>query len=144
MKTQEGRVYALIQDSRVSWIFTHADLPEFNENDIEVIDITSLMPCPQVGWRFSESEFFQPSELSPDEQAAVERLWRDSQLADNQWLTARHRDELDLGDAPILTAAQFAELLTYRKALRDWPQGEEFPLAEHRPVAPYWLSDQKQ
>lgn len=137
-------MYAHIQNSRVSWIFTREDLPEFNENDIEVVDVTSLMPLPQVGWGYSGGEFSPPFDRSPSEQAAAERLWRDGQLSETQWLTARHRDELDLGDAPTFTAAQFAELLTYRKALRDWPQGTEFPLADHRPVAPPWLSSQEQ
>lgn len=144
MKTQKGRVYAHIQHSRVSWIFTQADLPEFNENDIEVIDITALTTPPQVGWRYVDGVFFPTADKSPDELAATERLWRDGQLSDNQWLTARHREELDLGAATTLMAAQFSELLTYRKALRDWPQGAEFPLADHRPVAPPWLSSQEQ
>lgn len=144
MKTQEGHVYAHIQHSRVSWIFTQPDLPEFNENDIEVVDVTSLSPVPQVGWSYDGGEFSPSADQSPEDLAAFERIWRDGQLSDSQWLTARHRDELDLGDAPTLTAAQFAELLTYRKALRDWPQGTEFPLADHRPVAPPWLSSQEQ
>ncbi|WP_449105571.1 phage tail assembly chaperone [Pseudomonas mohnii] len=144
MKTQEGHVYAHIQHSRVSWIFTQSDLPEFNENDIEVVDITSLSPVPEVGYHYSAGMFSTPAMASPDELAALERVWRDGQLAGNQWLTARHRDELDLGDTPTLTAAQFSELLTYRKALRDWPQGDLFPLAERRPVAPLWLDEQMQ
>ena len=144
MKTQEGHVYAHIQHSRVSWIFTHIDLPEFNERDIEVIDITSLSPVPQVGWSCDDGEFSPPADQSLEDLAARERIWRDGQLSESQWLTARHRDELDLSSATTLMAAQFSELLTYRKALRDWPQGAEFPLADHRPVAPLWLSSQEQ
>lgn len=144
MKTQKGRVYAHIQHSRVSWIFTQADLPEFNENDIEVVDITLLSPAPEVGYRYSAGEFSAPALASSDELAALERVWRDGQLAGNQWLTARHRDELDLATPPTLTTERFNELLTYRKALRDWPQGDLFPLANHRPIAPTWLAEQVQ
>ncbi|WP_426206767.1 hypothetical protein [Pseudomonas sp. TWP3-1] len=144
MKTQKGHVYAHIQNSRVSWVFTQVDLPEFNENDIEVVDITSLIPTPQVGWGFDAGAFSPPAGLSSDEQAANERLWRDGQLSDSQWLTARHRDEVDLGTPPTLTSAQFSEVLMYRKELRDWPQGAEFPLADHRPVAPPWMTGQLQ
>ncbi|AVX92318.1 hypothetical protein PkP19E3_18365 [Pseudomonas koreensis] len=76
--------------------------------------------------------------------AALERIWRDGQLSESQWLTARHRDELDLSSATTLTTIQFSELLVYRKALRDWPQGDLFPLADHRPVPPPWLAEQAQ
>lgn len=137
-------MYAHIQHSRVSWIFTHIDLPEFNESDIEVIDITSLSPVPQVGWRCDDGEFSPPADQSLEDLAALERIWRDGQLSESQWLTARHRDELDLSSATTLTTIQFSELLVYRKALRDWPQGDLFPLADHHPVPPPWLAEQAQ
>ncbi|PMZ32348.1 phage tail protein, partial [Pseudomonas sp. GW247-3R2A] len=46
------------------------------------------------------------------------------------------------GGATTLTTEQYAELQAYRRELRDWPQGAEFPQADHRPVAPTWLSGQ--
>lgn len=144
MKTQIGRTYAQIQNSRVVWIFTQADLPEFNEHDIDVVDITSLKPSPQLGWVVVGGALTPGPGLSDDELSAVERAWRDGQLSDSQWLTARHRDETDLGDSTTLTPNQYTELLTYRKALRDWLQGDEFPLTAHRPAPPDWMAAQTQ
>ncbi|HEP8974560.1 TPA: phage tail protein, partial [Pseudomonas aeruginosa] len=54
----------------------------------------------------------------------------------------RHRDEIEAGDVPTLDAEKYSALQTYRRALRDWPEAGEFPLAEHRPRAPEWLADE--
>lgn len=79
--------------------------------------------------------------LSTDERGARERAWRDEVLASMEWLVNRHRDELDMRLATTLTAEQFAELLVYRQALRDWPQSEAFPDTEMRPIAPILLAE---
>ncbi|MGH8381030.1 phage tail assembly chaperone [Pseudomonas sp.] len=76
--------------------------------------------------------------------APSERAWRDAELANLVWLRDRHRDQLEIGAATTLTAEQFTELLTYMQALRDWPQSEQFPEIEHRPVAPPWIAEQTQ
>jgi hypothetical protein len=83
-----------------------------------------------------------PAEPSPDYLSEVERAWRDAQLASSDSLVSRHRDELEAGGDTSLTADQYTELQAYRRQLRDWPQGSQFPLAEHRPTAPIWLSAQ--
>ncbi|MBV4475230.1 phage tail assembly chaperone [Pseudomonas botevensis] len=83
-----------------------------------------------------------PPPLEPAEVAANERAWRDAQLALTDPLVSRHRDELEEGRDSSLTAEQYAGLQVYRRQLRDWPQGEQFPLAEHRPPAPAWLAEQ--
>ncbi|KOY03036.1 phage tail protein [Pseudomonas nunensis] len=85
-----------------------------------------------------------PPPVSAVEQARVERAWRDAQLAPTDGMVSRHRDELEAGIATTLAAEQYAELQIYRRELRNWPQGAEFPLVEHRPVAPNWLSGQLQ
>jgi hypothetical protein len=74
--------------------------------------------------------------------AEAERDWRDGQLALTDPLVSRHRDEIEEGGATSITADQYSGLQTYRRQLRDWPQGDQFPLAEHRPPAPTWLSAQ--
>ncbi|VVM54786.1 hypothetical protein PS655_00978 [Pseudomonas fluorescens] len=79
---------------------------------------------------------------SAEIQAAAERVWRDRQLAFTDPLVSRHRDEVEEGASTSITPEQYAELQGYRRLLRDWPQGEQFPLAEHRPPAPTWLSAQ--
>lgn len=74
--------------------------------------------------------------------AFIERSWRDDALQSSEWLTSRHRDEQDMQLATTLTAEQFADLLVYRQALRDWPQAGIFPDSTQRPVAPAWIAEQ--
>nr|WP_315448060.1 phage tail assembly chaperone [uncultured Pseudomonas sp.] len=81
-----------------------------------------------------------PPPPSADELAAAERDWRDLRLAETDSVVARHRDELEGSGPTTLTVEQYIQLQDYRRLLRDWPQGGEFPLAEHRPSAPIWLS----
>ncbi|MBB4055074.1 MULTISPECIES: phage tail protein [Pseudomonas] len=83
-----------------------------------------------------------PAEPSPDYLAELERTWRNGQLLLTDPLVSRHRDEIEEGGETSLTADQYTELQAYRRQLRDWPLGDQFPLAEHRPPAPTWLSAQ--
>lgn len=83
-------------------------------------------------------------ELTAEDLAANERAWRDAEVSSTEWLVTRHRDEQDMQLATTLTAEQFAELLVYRQALRDWPQSEAFPDTAQRPVAPPWIAEQTQ
>lgn len=76
--------------------------------------------------------------------AATERSWRDQKLADTDGVVARHRDELEAESVTTLSAEQYAELQAYRRALRNWPEAGEFPLIDHRPIAPPWLIEQNQ
>ncbi|PQL99168.1 phage tail assembly chaperone [Pseudomonas aeruginosa] len=80
----------------------------------------------------------EPPPPSVEALAAIERNWRDRQLDTTDALVARHRDELEVGST-TLSAVQYQALQAYRRQLRDWPETGEFPLAEHRPVAPDWL-----
>jgi hypothetical protein len=79
-------------------------------------------------------------EQSPDELAEVERYWRSVQLTATDGMVTRHRDEMEEGSPTTLTPERYTELQTYRRALRNWPESGEFPLIEHRPTAPGWLS----
>lgn len=81
-----------------------------------------------------------PAPPSAEEAAETERHWRTAQLAATDGLVARDRDELEDGGGTTLTTDQYTELQTYRRALRDWPQGSFFPFSEHRPAAPRWLA----
>ncbi|WP_123573712.1 phage tail assembly chaperone [Pseudomonas chlororaphis] len=80
----------------------------------------------------------------PEVLAEVERNWRGIQLEATDGVVSRHRDEVEEGSATTLTAERYAELQSYRRALRNWPENGEFPLANHRPVTPSWLSEQLQ
>ena len=77
-----------------------------------------------------------------EELATAERAWRDGELAATDRVITRHRDERDMERPTTLINERFTELLSYRQALRDWPQGGEFPLVDHRPIAPPWLAEQ--
>ncbi|MBA2929895.1 phage tail protein [Pseudomonas sp. CCUG 57209] len=81
-----------------------------------------------------------PPAPSPDLLAAVERAWRDEQLAQTDGVVSRHRDELEDGVKTTLTPEQYTDLQAYRRALRSWPEAGEFPLIEHRPSVPSWLA----
>lgn len=81
-----------------------------------------------------------PPPLTPEDAAAIERVWRDANLAATDGVVTRHRDELEEGIATTLTVEQYTELQVYRRDLRNWPEAGEFPLIEHRPLAPGWLT----
>jgi hypothetical protein len=81
---------------------------------------------------------------TPEELAAMERLWRDAEIESVRWLRERHRDEVDSARPTTLTAEQSGELLDYVQALRDWPTAEGFPAPENRPVRLAWIPEQQQ
>lgn len=126
----------------------HSDIPDdakpiTEENYLEVI------ANPKAGKVRSHDANGLPILIDPplatgEELAVAERKWRDSQVSDTEWLVTRHRDELDMQRPTTLTTEQFAQLLTYRQELRDWPQSDGFPISQHRPVAPLWLVEQAQ
>lgn len=84
----------------------------------------------------------KPMPQTAEQEAAVERNWRDSALLLPCAMRDRHRDEVELGGATTLTAEHYAVLLLYIQQLRDWPQSDQFPMIEHRPVAPPWIAEQ--
>ena len=85
-----------------------------------------------------------PPPPSDEDLAAIERVCRDRCLFDTDGVVTRHRDELEAEVKTTLTAEQYSELQAYRRALRKWPESGEFPLSEHRPPAPIWLSTLRQ
>jgi len=74
----------------------------------------------------------------------IARAWRDAEIARVTWLRDRHRDEIEMGVETTLTAEQYADLLAYIKALRDWPASIEFPAEDSRPLVPDWVATQTQ
>ncbi|MFJ7143322.1 phage tail protein [Pseudomonas protegens] len=71
---------------------------------------------------------------------AFERFWRLQQLGLTDVLVTRHRDELEEGlKVTTLSLEQYTALQAYRRALRRWPEADQFPLVEHRPTPPEWL-----
>lgn len=82
-------------------------------------------------------------ELAIEQVKARERAWRDAEVASAAWIRDRHRDQQELGISTTLTAEQFSELLGYLQQLRDWPQSDQFPNTEYRPVEPTWIAGQR-
>ncbi|MBP5954140.1 hypothetical protein ICA16_00535 [Pseudomonas anatoliensis] len=107
-----------------------------------LLDELSTSPKKMSSRPDGQPVLIDPPPLDSDELAGLERAWRDAQLALSDPLVSRHRDEVEEGGATSITAEQYTELQAYRRQLRDWPQGSQFPLAEHRPPAPTWLSAQ--
>ncbi|MDB1113776.1 phage tail assembly chaperone [Pseudomonas extremaustralis] len=127
---------ALVQDNLVVGLAMGDSLGE---------PIPEGMPV-AIGWRFEGGQFSESLSVPVpvDQLAALERDWRDAEVSSTEWLVTRHRDEQDLQRATTLSSEQFAEVLTYRQELRDWPQSPDFPDREHRPIAPAWIAKQSQ
>ncbi|MCF4998790.1 phage tail protein [Pseudomonas syringae] len=83
-------------------------------------------------------------DVEPPDPVTQEREWRNVELSSVMWLRERHRDQVEMSEQTTLTAEQFAELLAYIQALRDWPQSPAFPDSEQRPAAPDWIAYQTQ
>ncbi|NTZ94827.1 hypothetical protein FCH79_05755 [Pseudomonas koreensis] len=78
-------------------------------------------------------------QVSPVALIALERGWRNNVLQSTQWLVLRDAEELEMGEGTTLRSEEFKQLLTYRQALRDWPDNPDFPNVRSRPVEPDWL-----
>jgi hypothetical protein len=77
---------------------------------------------------------------SPEVLATNERAWRGHALAATDGAVARHRDEIEAGASPTLSAKEYAALQAYRLDLRGWPDAKGFPDQAFRPVAPDWMN----
>lgn len=60
MEAQDNRIYAQIQHNKVHWLFTKAELPEWNNDMIPAVDITDLDPRPEIGWGYDGTTFAAP------------------------------------------------------------------------------------
>lgn len=70
---------------------------------------------------------------SPDQRKQM----RETLFTDCDWMTWRHRDQVDAGEPTSLTPEQWSELLSYRAALRDWPVSGDYN--EPFPAKPGWM-----
>ena len=51
-------------------------------------------------------------------------------LRGTDWMVARHRDQVELHAKLSITPTEYAELLEYRQAMREWPSRPDFPAGE--------------
>lgn len=86
-------------------------------------------------------EIAEPAPPSADALRDIERAWRDAELNRYEWVVTRHRDEVEMSYDTSITPEQFASLMEYRKALRDWPAADAFPEQQQRPAPPDWLAE---
>lgn len=122
-----------------------ADVVEVAESVwLSLLDELSRSPKKMSSRPNGQPVLIDPPPLDAEALAETERAWRDAQLALTDPLVSRHRDEIEEGGATSITAEQYAELQAYRRQLRDWPQGSQFPFAQHRPIAPLWLTEPPQ
>lgn len=61
MQAQDNRIYAQIAHGKAHWIFTAADLPEWNNDMCPAVDITDLNPRPEIGWNYDGATFTAPA-----------------------------------------------------------------------------------
>lgn len=66
MEAQDGRIYAQIVHGRVHWVFTVADLPEWNNDMCPAVDITDLPTRPEAGWTYDGVAFHAPVPVAPE------------------------------------------------------------------------------
>ena len=108
------------------WIAYADSIPNFGE-DITIVDITGN-PDVKEGWLYMGDGTFTPPDVgvpalyTNEEKVILTARTRLPILSFTDVLVIRHRDQVELGIPTTLTAEQYAELLTYRQALRDFPE----------------------
>lgn len=71
--------------------------------------------------------------------ALLAKLWVELRLKVSDNLVSQYRDARDLGGELPVTPEQFTQLLTWRQAVRDWPQVPGYPKETTQPVTPDWI-----
>lgn len=69
---------------------------------------------------------------------SVKKTERNGLLTITDWYSTRQRDQMDGGEDPTLTPAQWSELLAYRQDLRKWPVTGDY--REPFPAKPGWMN----
>lgn len=71
--------------------------------------------------------------------ALLAKLWVELRLKVSDNLVSQYRDARDLGGELPVTPEQFTQLLTWRQAVREWPQVRGYPKETTQPVTPDWI-----
>lgn len=54
--------YVIVNNNLIISVFFGKELPEYNENMINVIDVTDINPQPNLNWTYSNGVFTEPKE----------------------------------------------------------------------------------
>ena len=108
--------------------YLEEEIPE-GQGRLFVTDVESI-----IGKKVVDGEIVD--DPAPNILARIDN--RNYLLSETDWYSIRHRDQVDAEQPTSLTADQYAELLVYRQALRDWPVSGDY--GEAYPVKPGWLS----
>lgn len=96
----------------------------------------SAQPRPSLFHFWIDGAWVLNEQAQADSDAAAERAWRDAEIQRVTPLRDRHRDEAEQGIETTLSASEYAALLVYIQALRDWPASPDFPDVAGRPEIP--------
>lgn len=114
-----------------------------NNADVVIrIDDGAIVPREHRFWDDYEAWLLSGGTPMPADTVSlesIERAWRDAAILRVKWLSERHQDEILLKGKMTLSDLEFAELLTYLQALRNWPRSTGFPVMDNRPLAPAWI-----
>lgn len=82
-KAQIGKTYAQIVNNRCHKVFTISDLPEWNENDIQVVEVPGPVPAEGDTWNGSSFEPYVPppptqAQINAAADAAIFKLFKDN------------------------------------------------------------------
>lgn len=117
---------------------TYGEMP-FTIHPEDCMEHGQAMYAAAVAGEYGEIAEYVAPVVSSEKAQASAREWRDAELKATQWIVDRHRDEADCAVDNTITKDAFAELVTYRRLLRDWPTADGFPSVESRPAKPSWL-----
>ncbi len=141
---RNGGQWKLVKDLR-GVIYSTANGAALDHLDLgDLPEGFTQLPCPGPDHVWDGIAWILDEDMRRERLSQDERAWRNAQVESIKWLRERHRDEQDLQRDTTLAPPQFAGLLSYLQALRDWPQSEFFPEIEHRPIAPPWIAEQTQ
>lgn len=98
-KAQAGKTYAQVVNGRCHKVFTAIDLPEWNENDITVVDVTGNVP--NEGDVHNGGSSFSPYTPSPEELAKQAQAAQDAQDKADAKADAQLKALLDMTPAQI-------------------------------------------
>ena len=110
-------------------------IPDCDTDELQ-LDAVNNGTEEEPDWSFSVSLDTVARQAKYEEKLRDER---DQLLKECDWMTGRHRDQVENSETPSLSEVEFGELLAYRKLLRDWPSEESDLYNRTAPTKPHWM-----